>query len=110
MDRVVFEGEFFAKVGVAEKERQKPRKIRVRVEAYCDLRNLKDRISNTTDYLEIESAVKKAAARPPVCLLETLAERMAHAVRKLGAKKVRVRIEKPGILGKHARAFVEVER
>jgi dihydroneopterin aldolase len=109
--------EFFAFHGVSDEERTTGNRYSVDVKIVTEIlpEEVKDSISNTIDYGEIYSIVKKEMGNP-LKLLETMAANIASHLLQLNSKvtfaKVSVTKHNPPIGGlcKKARVVVEKSR
>jgi dihydroneopterin aldolase len=116
-DRVVLIGMAFeARHGVNDSEKTQAQRFEVDVELLFGTRRAgaSDELAQTVDYREVYQQVRRVIEGPPVDLIETLAESIAHdalaAHRR--ARKVVVRVRKPDVQlgGPLAYAGVEVVR
>lgn len=87
--------------GVSVAERTFPQPFSVDVRLHCDLRTAAetDDLGDTVDYAKVADIAAEVIEGPPVCLLETLAERIAQRVlltsAKIAAVEVAVRKLRP---------------
>jgi dihydroneopterin aldolase len=116
MDKILLKGmRFHAFVGATEAERQQAQTIEVDLELWLpSLRDAgqRDDLRATLDYGRAFEATRAVVEGQRANLLEHLAERIAEAVKPLGAKEVVVRVRKfrPPVDGMVEAAEVEVWR
>jgi dihydroneopterin aldolase len=100
-------------LGVDDRERVERRRVRVDLEIACDAAKaaVSDDLSDSIDYAAVARAVVEFVEESEFRLLESLAEGIAGVVRKtFHAKRVRVRVEKPGAVPGCETVAVVVER
>ena len=113
-DRIVLAGlESWARHGVSEHEKTTEQRFEVDVEVELDLAGAAnaDDLALTVDYDAVAERVRDVMAGPSVDLLETLAERIAHAVLSdFGrVRAVVVRVRKPDVILVVPLAYAGVE-
>jgi 7,8-dihydroneopterin aldolase/epimerase/oxygenase len=116
-DRIVLIGMAFeARHGVNDWEKTQAQRFEVDVELFLATRRAgtSDELAQTVDYREVYDLVRRVLEGPPVDLIETLAESIAHDALEANrrARKVIVRVRKPEVQlgGPLAFAGVEVVR
>jgi 7,8-dihydroneopterin aldolase/epimerase/oxygenase len=105
--------EMIASVGVHPHEKIKPQRIRVSVELDVGPRaaDAADTLDSVLSYEDLANAIRGIVAEGHVHLIETLAERIAHAcLADRRAASVKVRVEKPDIFADAATVGIEIER
>jgi dihydroneopterin aldolase len=89
--------EVLARVGISAAERETPQRLIVNLTMWPqrDLRDLKDQIKWTVDYLAVCEAAKRFIHEQSPRLVETLADRLAmHLLRAFAIRKVCVEMRK----------------
>jgi 7,8-dihydroneopterin aldolase/epimerase/oxygenase len=116
-DRIVLAGMAFeARHGVNDWEKTQAQRFEVDVELIVRTHRAgtSDELAQTVDYRQVHEAVRRVIEGPPVDLIETLAESIAHDILAANrrARKVVVRVRKPDVQlgGPLAYAGVEVVR
>lgn len=100
-------------IGVHDWERRAPQEVVIDLALSTDLRTAgrSDALADSIDYQALTLAVTAAVESSSFLLLEALAEEIARiAVVEHGARKVVVRVEKPGALRFTEVVGVEIER
>ena len=116
MDRITLRNmRVFTHVGCTAEERRVGQHLEMDLEFRLDLRKpgQSDRISESIDYAKAYAVAKEAAEAKEANLLETIAERVADALKAMAPAQVVVRVRKPAppIPGGHAdHAEVEIQR
>ena len=90
---------FSSRHGVYPEEKQRPQPFVVDVKMWLDEPPRQDRLDETIDYGQVYRWVREAVEGPPVDLIETLAARIADAIRQrcqARLRRLRVRLHKPG--------------
>jgi dihydroneopterin aldolase len=110
-DRIHIEQlEVFARVGVAEIEREKPQRLTVSITLWPkqDTRDLEDQIDRTVNYSAVAEAARNFVRVQSVNLIETLADRLAkHLLGNFAIQKIRVELRKFALPGaKHVSVTV----
>ena len=100
-------------IGIREKEREIPQRIRIDIELSADLRKpcANDDIEETVDYSLVHKKVKQKAETGRFFLIEKLAEEIADlCLHTDNVQKVKVRVEKPDVYDDTESVGVEIER
>ncbi|MHB1617816.1 MAG: dihydroneopterin aldolase [Metallibacterium sp.] len=100
-------------IGVHAHERLAPRLLLCDVQLACDTRAAaaSDRLEHTLDYDAIAQRLRALAASMQPALLETLAERMSDVLqREFGARWLRLRLDKPGVVAGTRGVGIVIER
>ncbi|MFV0636709.1 dihydroneopterin aldolase [Mitsuokella sp. WILCCON 0060] len=100
MDRITLEHmEFYGYHGCLPEERQQGQKFFVDAVLYLDLKEAgcHDDLSKTVNYAEVFTKIRSIVEGEPVCLIETVAERLAAMILKEYARilKVEITVHKP---------------
>ena len=113
MDKIIIQGvRLQACVGISEEERAAPQEIVLDIEVFRDLRaaGQSDDYSNTVCYTAMLTAVTRIVTQQPYYLIETIAEKLAHAMlTEFEIHKVLVRVRKPGALTNQNVRYAAVE-
>ncbi len=98
MEKIILEEiKAYSHVGISEKERAKKQKILVSVYIEPEKRSvsIKDSIDNTINYSNIKTDVKNILKTGTFNLIETVAERVAHHIkRNYSVKNVTIYVKK----------------
>lgn len=89
--------EFSCCIGVTDEELSAPQRLSADISFVppCSLAAMEDDIEKTIDYEALAHKLVESAQQQPVCLLETLAHRMARSiVEDFGARSARVELHK----------------
>lgn len=99
-------------IGVNDWEREKKQDILINLELEFDLRPAaeSDDVEDALNYRTLTKAVIAHVEASSYQLVEALAEAIARLCLEHGARRVRVRVEKPGALRFAASVGVEIER
>jgi len=101
------------KLGVPEWERMVPQTIILDIEIDYDLRKAgkSDNIADTIDYGAIVTRIRETLAEHSFQLVEALAEHLCELIfKEFGAKEVKIKVSKPGIISGVKAVGVEIER
>jgi FolB domain-containing protein len=100
-------------IGVNDWERTTPQEILVSVEVFTDTRKAaqSDDIADCIDYDRLSQNIRELAENARRFTVEALAEDIANlCLGGPGARRVNVRVEKPGAVRESASVGVEIER
>ncbi len=100
-------------IGVREYERQITQEILINAVLYADLRKAgkSDKIEDCIDYSKTAKALKEHAEKAARFTVEALAEDLAQICLAIpGVQRVRIRVEKPGVVRFTRSVGVEIER
>lgn len=100
------------RIGIYEREHAGPQRVRVNVDlGVNEGPDGGDELARVVDYERVADAVRGIVAQGHIQLVETLAERIAHAcLDDPRVRLARVRVEKLDVFPDAASAGVEVER
>ncbi|MEM7541528.1 MAG: dihydroneopterin aldolase [Pseudomonadota bacterium] len=100
-------------IGVWNWERQRPRRLVLDLELGCDLKPAgdTDELNATIDYKAVTDTVSAFAAEHQYQLLESFAEQLAALLlSKFSLKRVRIKVNKQGVLRNVRDVGVVIER
>ena len=100
MDTITLQGmQFYGYHGCLPEERQRGQKFFVDAVLYLDLKEAgcHDDLAKTVNYAEVFTKIRSIVEGEPVCLIETVAERLAAVILREYAsiQKVEITVHKP---------------
>lgn len=114
MDKIIIQDlKVYGILGIHDWERETPREIVVNITVFTDTRRAAraDDIADCVDYSALAKKIRAHAERAARMTIEALANDLAElCLQEPKARKVVVRVDKPGAVPDAASAGVEIER